>query len=161
MGKVKHGYAIKTQKRERLYGIWVDMKRRCYSPKRKSDYKDYGARGIRVCDEWHDYVQFRAWAMDNGYKDDLSIDRINVNGNYEPGNCKWSTTLEQANNKRSNHILTLNGESHTISQWATILNIPEQRIRQRVGRQNWSVERALTTPVLPNKNQWTAATNGR
>lgn len=99
----------------RLYNIWANMKQRCYNPKQKA-YKYYGKRGIKVCDEWLDkekgFINFYNWAYKNGYEEHLSkygnrnttIDRINVNGNYEPSNCRWATQKEQANNKRNNII---------------------------------------------------------
>lgn len=84
----------------RLYHIWNGIKFRCYNQKSK-DFKNYGMRGIKMCDEWlRDFPTFQAWAMLNGYSEDLSIDRIDVNGNYEPSNCRWATIAEQNKNKR-------------------------------------------------------------
>ncbi len=86
----------------RIYHIYHGMKERCYT-KSNSCYKNYGGRGIKVCDEWlHDFMAFYKWSMNNGYDDSLTIDRIDVNGNYEPKNCRWVTNIEQQRNKRNN-----------------------------------------------------------
>lgn len=90
---------IHGESKTRLHGIWNGMLQRCYNPNRVK-YKDYGQRGIRVCPEWHEYVAFRDWSLANGYAENLSIDRIDVDGNYEPNNCRWATAKQQANNKR-------------------------------------------------------------
>lgn len=139
-----------NESRTRLYKIWAGMKRRCKHIKDKN-YKLYGGRGIKVCEEWlNDFVAFRDWALTNGYADKLTLDRIDVNGNYEPSNCRWATTLEQANNKRNNHTVTFNGETRSIREWAILLGVNYGSLRSRIQR-GWSVERAFATPLNTNK----------
>lgn len=110
----------------RINRIWNSMKKRCYL-KTHQAYNNYGGRGILVCDEWlnkeNGFINFYNWSMKNGYKDDLSIDRINVNGNYEPNNCRWATREEQQNNKRNNRIIKYNGEEKTLTEWSKIYGI--------------------------------------
>ena len=118
----------------RLYSIWAGMKSRCFNPNIHS-YKHYGGRGITVCDEWkNSYIDFKKWALENGYDESLTLDRIDVNGNYEPSNCRWATQKQQARNTRFNNIIELNGESHCISEWAEILGIGNGLILHRVKR---------------------------
>lgn len=118
----KHNYKHGLCK-ERVYKIWHKMRSRCNNPNYPEFYY-YGGRGVKVCDEWeHDFMSFYTWAMENGYKDSLSIDRIDVNEGYNPSNCKWSTPEEQGNNKRNNILLTVNGETMTLSRWCKKLNI--------------------------------------
>lgn len=118
---------------ERLYTIWKSMRERCTNPK-QNRYKCYGEKGVTICDEWNDYLAFRNWALSNGYRDDLSIDRIDVSGNYEPSNCRWSTIKEQANNKTNNRILTLDNESHTLAEWSDISGISTSCLWARLKR---------------------------
>ena len=134
----------------RIYNIWMGIKQRCYNSKRKG-FGIYGERGITMCDEWkNDFMSFYNWSMQNGYQDDLTIDRIDVNGNYEPFNCRWATVIEQANNMRTNRFLTYNDETHTMAEWGKILNISDCTLYSRLKR-GWSVEKTLTTPLKQKK----------
>lgn len=136
----------KYECRGRLYHIWTGIKQRCFNPNEPA-YPRYGGRGIVVCDEWKDnFGVFRTWAFASGYNDDLSLDRIDNNGNYEPSNCRWATGVEQNNNRRNNYLITYNGETHTMPEWARITGICYGTLKTRI-RKGWSPERALTTPV--------------
>ena len=115
----------------RLYGIWENIKQRCNNPN-CSSYSWYGQRGISICDDWNDYISFRNWALEHGYADDLSIDRIDVNGNYEPNNCRWATDLEQSNNKRTNLMISYFNETHSLADWCRIFNLPYDLIHTRL-----------------------------
>ena len=136
-------------KRARIYEIYIAMKRRTYDPKFKQ-YEDYGGRGLVVCDEWlkkDGFSKFKTWAMQNGYRDDLTIDRIDVNGNYEPKNCRWITRKEQNNNRRNTKHVTYNGSTKTLSEWADIIKINNKVLYNRIFAKGWNVERAFSTPV--------------
>lgn len=115
-------HGLSRGKLDRLYQIWVDMRSRCNNSKLKC-YHNYGGRGIKVCNEWNNYKNFYEWSMDNGYDENLTIDRINVDGNYEPSNCKWSTKLEQENNKRNNRYGLYQGKRMSVSDFIRITNI--------------------------------------
>lgn len=142
----KHGLSRRNAKLDRIYSIHSNMLQRCENPKNKS-YKNYGGRGIRVCDEWHDVFAFYKWATESGYQPNLTIERIDNDGNYEPNNCRWATIKEQSNNRRNNHFLDFNGETHTISEWSEITDIPREVIDARIGR-GWGAEKALTTSAI-------------
>lgn len=136
----------------RLYKIYNGMKHRCYNPKNYK-YKNYGGRGITICQEWQeDFINFYTWAINNNYADNLSIDRINANGNYEPDNCRWVNMKTQQNNRTNNHLLTFGNETHSINEWAEILNIKRETIKSRLFL-GWSISKALTTPVRPRNQQ--------
>lgn len=130
-------------KQNKLYGVWCAMKHRCSNPK----FKDYYGRGIRVCEEWQIFKPFEEWSKANGYREGLSIDRIDNDGNYCPENCRWTDKITQENNRRNNIQLEYKGEIKTISEWSRICGIKPWTINQRI-RVGWSVEDALT--VIPN-----------
>lgn len=131
----------------RLYCCWRAMLCRC--TKQSDKYFDnYGGRGIRVCDEWQNFDVFADWAKSNGYADKLSIDRINNNGNYCPENCRWATAKEQANNKTTTQYFEYKGEKKTLSQLADLFKIPYKRLYERVAKEKWDLERALTTQKI-------------
>ena len=137
---------IDGRKATRLYRIYNNMKTRCYNDKTPS-YLNYGNRGVKICDSWlKDYNIFYKWSIENGYREGLTIDRINVDGNYEPSNCRWVTVKEQSNNTRKNHKVTLNNETKSLMEWCEMLNINYRTVRDRLKR-NWSYEKALYTPV--------------
>lgn len=129
----------------RLYNIWANMKQRC-SNTNASGYAYYGGRGIKVCDEWRDPDNFFHWAKSSGYANNLTLDRIDANGNYEPSNCRWATVKQQGNNRRSNRRLTFNGETHSVQEWADITGLSRSTIRGRMNR-GWTIEEALTKEV--------------
>lgn len=137
----------------RLFNIWQSMKQRCYC-KNCDAYKYYGGREIKICDEWlNDFKCFYNWAINNGYKEDLTIDRIDVNGNYEPSNCRWIDMIAQANNKRNNRLITYNGITDTLSNWAKKYNIESGVLYWRI-RHGWNVEKALTLKPKKGRNQY-------
>lgn len=129
-------------RKERLYHIWINMKSRCYNSNDK-EYKNYGGRGVTICNEWKDdFRTFREWSKANGYREDLTIDRIDVNGNYTPDNCRWVTMVVQANNSRRNVFLTHNGKTQTVAQWAREMGVNHRMLHKRLKR-GWSVEKTL------------------
>lgn len=133
--------------KSRIYAIWASMKSRCYC-KSQTDYPYYGARGIKVCDEWkNDFLSFYNWAMSNGYHDDLTLDRINNDGNYESSNCRWVTMKTQANNRRNGRYLTAFGKTQHISDWAKEIGIDRRTLKKRIDCLGWPIEKALSTPI--------------
>ena len=132
----RHGeyHKIHGQTGTRLHRIWKDMKTRCTNPN-AINYDNYGGRGISVCEEWRkDSYAFREWAVANGYCDDLTLDRIDVNGNYCPENCRWVTRKEQNNNRRDNRKLTFNGRTQSIPEWAEELGLSYGGLYDRLRR---------------------------
>lgn len=114
----------------RLFKIWEGMRERCGRVKHPH-FHNYGGRGITICKEWDVFNNFRDWAISNGYNRDLTLDRIDVNGNYEPANCRWITIQEQMSNKRTNHFVLVRGEKLTVTQCSRKYNIPVSTVRFR------------------------------
>lgn len=155
---MEHVNMIHGLSHTRLHNIWQKMNDRCFC-KNIPAYKDYGGRGITVCDEWlgtEGFIRFYEWSMNNGYEEDLTIDRIDNNKGYTPDNCRWTTRLIQANNTRSNINITYKNETHTIAEWARIYNMNADTLRQRISILGWSFEDAITREVRKrNKNERT------
>lgn len=130
----------------RLYSIWKAMKTRCNNPNFHA-YNRYGGRGIKVCPEWeNDFSVFRNWALENGYQDSLTIDRIDNDKGYSPENCRCVTYKTQANNTRRNVVISYNGETGTISSLCAKCGVDEHLVYDRVTRLGWDGERAMSTP---------------
>lgn len=141
IAKVKHNMT-----NTRLYNIWRNMKSRCLNPNNKR-HKFYFDKGITVCDEWkNDFMNFYNWAINNGYRDNLTIDRINNNGNYEPKNCRWATITEQNNNQSNNIRIKYNESEYTLSELSKIYNIKRATLYDRIKR-GWTIDEALNRKV--------------
>lgn len=138
---VKHGMY-----NTRIYSVWECIKDRCLN-KNNKNYKHYGLRGISICDDWsNDFMSFYNWSIKNGYKDNLTIDRIDFNGNYCPENCRWITQKEQNRNTRKNHMVSYMGKTMCISEWAEKLGIKVSTLFGRFKR-GWDIEKSLMTEV--------------
>lgn len=156
-----HSYVIKhNMSHTRLHNIWNNMKQRCYNPN-NTGYYVYGAEGKTVCDEWLDkekgFINFYNWSMSYGYRDDLTIDRIDGSKGYSPSNCRWVTMKEQSNNTRQNCLIEYKGKKQTIAQWAEEKGMVFNTLRTRLIR-GWNIERALTEKPIIGKNQYTNKT---
>ena len=136
---LKHG-----QRHTKLYEVWLAMKQRCHNPKSKA-YRLYGAEGKVVCEEWQEFKPFYDWSIGNGYREGLTIERIDGTKGYSPANCKWATAKEQANNTRRNHYITYNNETCTMAEWANIKGLTYSTLKHRIER-GWEIEKALETP---------------
>ena len=112
-GNVRHGL---YKDHKELFNLWQTMKSRCENPKREN-YERYGARGIKVCEEWHEAKNFVEWALNNGYKKGLQLDRIDNNKGYSPENCRFVTATENSRNRRNTKLLTINGETKCVAEW--------------------------------------------
>jgi len=142
VNRLKHGDARKGMV-VRLHKIWRKMIGRCYCKTDKA-YPSYGKRGIDICKEWKEnYVNFKEWALNNGYSDKLTIDRINNNKGYSPDNCKFSTRKQQARNRRNTRLLTYKGETKSLVEWSEIIGISQYALRARIDRLEWPYEKAF------------------
>jgi hypothetical protein len=140
---IKHGFA----KKEKLYSIWRGIKIRCLN-KNHHAYKYYGGKGVSVYPEWAEsYEVFRGWAFQNGYKEGLTLDRINGNGNYEPLNCRWVTMAQQNDNKTNTFRFDIDGKIYTITELSKKYNIGRKVIYYRWRRLGWDIKDAITKPV--------------
>lgn len=142
INQTKHGDA-RVGAVSRLHSLWRGMLKRA-GPGHASKDTRYRDRGITVCPEWLDYSAFKAWAMVAGYADDLTLDRIDNDGNYEPSNCRWTGMREQARNRRSTRYITVGDETKTLVEWAEVSGLCPSTITTRLSR-GWSAERAITT----------------
>ena len=124
----------------RLHNIWCDVGKRC------THHERYAGRGISRCKEWDNYETFAKWARENGYNDGLTLERINVNGNYCPENCKWIPLAEQARNRRTTFWVEYNGRKMSLAEAAEIAKLPYKQVHFRI-KQGWSIEKALSTPL--------------
>lgn len=152
-GCLKHRSTSTTHNKSntKLYGIWNAMRQRCYNPNYHA-YKNYGGRGITICDDWvNSFNNFYNWAINNGYQEGLSIERINVDDNYYPNNCTWITLAQQAQNRRSCHMFCYNNKKQNLSQWCNELGLDYKLVHNRIFKLNWSFERAISEPVHTEK----------
>lgn len=137
----------KKDNKKLIYKRYIDIKTRCYNQKYKR-FNDYGGRGIMMCDEWNrNFNNFYDWSINNGFSPELSIDRIDNNGNYCPSNCRWVDAKTQGNNRRTNIFISHNGETHTVAEWSDITGIPSNVIRKRYFVSGWDADRTLNESV--------------
>lgn len=135
---------------EKWYNSYRSMMHRCYN-KNAANYKDYGGRGIEVCEEWHNIELFEKWVNSSGFKSGLSLDRIDVNSNYCPENCKWSTSKEQCNNRRNTVYIEVDGERNTITEWADIVGMNRSTLSNRYYKGERGSD--LFKKVIPHKRK--------
>ena len=134
----------------RIYNIYREMKTRCYN-KNDYHYKWYGEKGIKICDEWlNSFISFYNWSIENGYKDDLTIDRIDNNKNYEPNNCRWVSHKIQCQNRKSNVFITINGETKILTEWSRISGI-DRKAKERKLKKGYTGEKLLQQVKAPCK----------
>lgn len=147
----KNRFSTHNLSKTRLYNIWSGIKKRCYN-KNNPKYKNYGLLGVSVCKEWLDHFDmFYNWAINNGYDDTLTIERIDVSGNYEPKNCKWLTKKEQSYNKRNTISICYNGTQIPLAKLCKELNLNYNTIKCRIFDYNYSVKDAIEKPIRKRK----------
>ena len=138
------------QSNSKLYNVWRGIKTRCYN-KNSNKFYLYGGRGISMCDAWkNNFSLFLDWSLKNGYTEtgkygEYTIDRINLNGNYEPSNCRWVNLFVQANNTRKNKLITYKHQTHTLGEWSRLCNINYRTLYTRIFKLHWDIEKALST----------------
>lgn len=145
--RTRHGDSGK-----RLHYVWKAMRQRCYNPNNK-DYPNYGGRGISVCKKWSSYLEFKKWALENGYRKGLTLERKDVNSNYSPKNCTWILNEFQALNTRKLATLTYKGKTRTLIEWSEITGIGVKTLKGRIVR-GWSPYRTLTVEPVIGRNQY-------
>lgn len=160
-GNIKNidGYTLRTgqslscgcskdgHSKTRLYSIWIGIKDRT-TCKERPRAKDYINRGITMCDEWNEWEVFKNWAINNGYREELSIDRIDNNKGYYPENCRWVDTKVQSQNKRNNIVVKINGETRVLTEWCRILGLNRYSVKSRISQQGLTPYEALTIPFV-------------
>lgn len=155
--RVTHGHMAGAGGASRTYRTWKSMRSRCQDPGNHA-FPHYGGRGIEVCERWRKFANFLA---DMGERPQgMSLERKDNDGNYEPANCKWATRSEQGRNKRSNHVLVVDGVARCLAEWAEITGITREAIYFRL-RSGWTPERAISTPVRRRAKRKTAAADAR
>lgn len=138
-------YSVPGGSNSRIYDIWNGIKSRCYNPKNKS-YEHYGGAGIKMCDDWcNNYEAFWIWAINNGYDDSLTIDRVDCKGDYCPENCRWVDWITQENNRSFNHMIEYDGKTHSLSEWSRLLGFEYDFIKRRLAY-GFTFEEALAVP---------------
>lgn len=158
--KIAHN-RMHGESKTKLYRMWKSMIYRCHNPKNHA-YKYYGARGIIVCNQWHDYLTFKKWVNETRQDPNSTIERKDNNGNYCPENCKWVDAKAQANNRRNNVIIEYKNETHNLTEWCEILNLDYKNIHNRIYKLGWSFGRAISTPIDTSKrNKAERKINGR
>jgi hypothetical protein len=149
--RYEHGYSCRNH-RNPTYTTWASMKGRCLNPNDGS-YPRYGGRGITVCDRWRD--SFEAFLADMGERPTHhhSLERIDNDGPYAPGNCRWATKVEQARNRRSSHLVTFNGETKTMAEWADATGLSQHLVERRLNAQSWTPERTFSAAIGRNRGR--------